>query len=203
MIAQIPETDEIREVFRRELSGPEYVVVDESVLARGLRALRELLADLFEWAFPGGVEAGPAPWIPWVLVLGGAALLFLLVRAIRGRARSGRTAAPVGAAAPSTMGAREWEAWADARAAEGDFDAAATGYYQAGLRRLHEAGAVEFGEWKTPGDYVQEVDPAWDGREDFVSFVSDFVSTAFGTGGPGAASVARLAERQRSLGART
>ena len=203
MIVQIPGVEDVREVFRRELSGPEYVVVDDSVLARGLRWIGELVQRLVDWAFPGGVEAGPAPWVPWLLLGAGGLLVFLLIRAVRrGDVRRPGTGGPA-RTTPTPRGAREWEAWADERAARGEFGSAATGYYQAALRRLDDAGAVRYGAWKTPGDYVDEVDPAWPGRTAFVSFVADFVETAFGTDGPGAESVARLAKRQKSLEVRS
>lgn len=200
MIQDVAPVDGIREVFRRELSSPEYVVVEESVLARLARSGWEWLVEFFRFVFPEGVPTAPAAWVPWLLVgvAGVASLLFL--KTFRGRGSSpGATLRRPGIGdAPS--GAREWEAWADARAEAGEYREAATGYYQAALKRLDEQGAVEFGEWKTPGDYLEELDPAYGGRADFSAFVSDFVSTTFASGGAGPDAVRRLAGRLRSLG---
>jgi len=191
---------DLRQVFRRELAASEYTVIGESVLQRLLRSGWDLLTQLFRWAFPGGVETGPAPWVSWVLVALGAFALVLVIRAARAPRRADTGALPMPGLTGGPSGSRDWEAWADARAAEGAYREAATGYYQAALKHLDEEGALRFGEWKTPGDYLEELDAGHDRREAFVAFVSDFVSTTFGTGGSGAESVERLARRLKSLG---
>ena len=106
------------------------------------------------------------------------------------------------AAAPGPRGVAEWIEWARGARGSGDLRLAATGLYQAVVLHLESRGVIRFGEWKTPGDYADEID----GRAEavpFEAFLALFVEIAFGPREPTGEALDRLFTRAERLGCPT
>lgn len=197
MTFQQATAEEIQEVFQEVLAAPEFTSPAEAPLVQLLRWLWEGFVRVWEWLFPGGAFQDSA-WVTWGLL---ALLLVGVAVLAAGRMRKGREAAPRrAAAAPPPRDAAAWLRWARERSAEGALRAAATGVYQAVLHHLAAEGSVRYKEWKTPGDYLDEMRRDARRGPSFAAFLRTFVPLAFGPVPPVPEGLRELESRARELG---
>ena len=155
---RLPEADEVSEVLREILAGPEFATFQQDPLARLLEWVWEEVQQLWRWLRESLGDAGPAAEIVTALVVVVVVVALVLLtrryapewmRSENGE-RSERTAAK-----PVT--AREWLKLASDRAGRGELRPAATALYQGFLLTLDRQGALSFHTSKTPGDYALEM----------------------------------------------
>lgn len=195
----IPATDDVREVFREVLSGPDFQYAGTSPLVNGIRAIIRWIQDLIRGWFPGLGEPG-ARLLSWIVLgLGVLFLVSLLVRRVRDRTPRRATDRRGIAPSPEPRDAAGWMAWARSAARDGRLRDAATGVYQATILTLDAHGALRYREWKTPGDYALEVSPA-EVRDPFKDFLGRFLEIAFGPAEPTAEAFEALSARAKRLG---
>lgn len=198
MIAQLPEAEAIRSVFESVLAGPDFEPVRTSLAARVVRFVWTTVDRLFGDWLPT-LEEGPLEILSLVLVTAAAvALVVTGWRRTVGRGGRVRRSRPE-AATPGPRGVADWVDWARGARGSGDLRLAATGLYQAVVLHLEGRGAVRYGEWKTPGDYADEIE----GRDEaapFESFLALFVEVAFGPREPTGEAVDALFTRAERLG---
>jgi len=206
----IQDPAEIVSVFERVLSAPEFrrpvrlgflEWFASSPLGRGIAWLWERFLDLLELVFPSLTTSQERTVSVVAFVVLSALVILLIWRRVSrsgwiGEERRGAGGSH-GSAPVSSSG---WARWARERAAAGDLRGASTGVYQAVILHLDSQGAVRFHEWKTPGDYADEVADSESLGRPFRVFLSRFVEIAFGPGRPTVESWQRLEAGARGLG---
>lgn len=180
----IPSAGAVREVFEQVLAEPDFRSATTSPLLRAFRAVVDWIQDLVNRWFPALGE-GEVRILSWVFM--GASAIFaghLLWRRFGGRGRPREPRAD-STTTPSEepRDASEWMEWARGAAEQGRLRDAATGVYQATVLTLDARGALRYREWKTPGDYANEV-AGQDVRAPFLDFLGRFVEMAFGSAEP-------------------
>lgn len=182
--AQIPTPDAVDSVFADVLSRPEFQYTGTSPLERWLSGALEFFFDLLRRWFPALSDA-QVRWVQglvfFFVVLG---LILLATRWARGRSSAEPRRSVPRASGPEMRDARAWRRWASSAAAEGRLREAATGLYQSVILHLDSRGAVRHREWKTPGDYLDEVGDDATLRARLRDFLEGFVELAFGRGEP-------------------
>lgn len=201
MIAQLPESEAIRSVFEAVLASPDFEPARTSLAARVVRFIWQAIDRLFGDWLPT-LEEGPLEVISLLLVVAAAVAIVAVAwnRTLGRRGTSTRRGPAVPAVGP--RGVAEWVEWARGARGSGDLRLAATGLYQAVVLHLESRGVIRFGEWKTPGDYADEID----GREEavpFEAFLALFVEVAFGPREPTGEALDRLFTRAERLGCPT
>ena len=198
MFAQLPEAEAIRSVFEGVLAGPDFEPVRTSLAARVVRWVWTTIDRLFGDLLPT-LEEGPLEVLSLLLVTAAAVALVVtgwrrtVGRGVRVR-RSQPEVVPTG-----PRGVADWVEWARGARGGGDLRLAATGLYQAVVLHLESRGALRYREWKTPGDYADEIE----GRDEavpFEAFLALFVEIAFGPREPTGDAVDTLFTRAERLG---
>ena len=155
---RLPDADEVSEVLREILAGPEFATFQQDLMSRLLSWVFETVSDLWRWLRESlGDQAGAAE-IVTILIVVAVVLIAVLVarRYVPEWLQSGNGGR--GEAAPETpVTAREWLKLATDRAGRGDLRPAATALYQGFLLTLDQQGALSFHNSKTPGDYTLEM----------------------------------------------
>ncbi len=201
---QLPPAEELQGDVREILSEPEFVVVGESPLARAMGLVWGWLRDLFRFLFPSDVEVGPVEWVSRVVALLAIITVGVVVARLLRARRAGRSPRKGRSehGAPEPEDPASWVRWARQRAEEGRYREAATGLYQAALLQLDQGGVLTYRNWKTPGDYADEVsrdDPRGKG---FLDFLRLFLAVAFGADEASAGAVQKLEAQVLALGVR-
>lgn len=201
MLAQLPEAEAIRSVFESVLAGPDFEPVRTSLAERVVRFIWTVLDRLFGDWLPT-LEEGPLEVLSLLLVTAAAAAMVVTAwRKTVGRGVS-VTRRQESATEPGPRGVSDWVEWARGARGDGDLRLAATGLYQAVVLHLEGRGALRYGEWKTPGDYAEEIG-AREEAVPFESFLALFVQVAFGPQEPTDDAVDTLFNRAERLGCPT
>lgn len=208
--AGIP-AEEVRAALEAVLARPEYAPVETPLLLRWIGSafrwlgerlvpvLRRLMPDL-DFSHPGWETFGFA-----LLGLGGllgvallSYLVYLAVRAVRRRRRSGSRRGGGVAEVPATVA--DWEALARSAAAREDWRQAAMALYQAVLLRLSAMGVLTLDRAKTPGDYRRDLRRGnGELATRFEAFLRTFERIAYGASAPGPEHYGRLADSAARL----
>ncbi|MDE2876485.1 MAG: hypothetical protein OXQ93_13660 [Gemmatimonadota bacterium] len=202
---RLPEADEVSEVLREILAGPEFATFQQDPLARLLEWIWEKVEQLWRWLRETLGDVGPAAEIVTALVVVVVVVaLVLLTRRYAPewlRSENGERSERA-AAAPVT--AREWLKLASDRAGRGELRPAATALYQGFLLTLDRQGALSFHGSKTPGDYALEMARGGGGGVAAGSrFLDSFQDYSFGQERPTAAGYDGLARLAREAGCST
>lgn len=202
---QLPESEEVSEVLREILSGPEFATFRQNPLARLLDWVARTMRDLWRWLRESLGDQGVAAEIVVVAVVVAVAVLavYLAHRYAPEWLRGGE--GEEGEAAPETpVTAREWLRLATDRAGRGELRPAATALYQGFLLTLDRQGTLSFHSSKTPGDYALEMGQGGGGTMAAGSrFLDSFQDFSFGQQRPTAARYDGLARLAREAGCPT
>jgi len=202
---RVPRADEVSEVLRDILAGPDFATFEEGARWQLLRRLGELLEDLWRWVRQLLGEQTGAAEIATLLIVVAAAVILVRVAARHAPAWLGRSAEANEEALPETpAGAREWLRLATERAGRGEFHPAATALYQGFLLTLEKRGSLSFHSSKTPGDYAREIARGGGGAAAAGGrFLDSFQDFSFGQASPTTAGYAGLERLARDAGCRT
>jgi len=199
---QVPTAGELDDAFDQILAQPEYVRVSESVLSRGLGWLMEQIRAILDWIFPDGMELAPSEWVlRLVLVAAFITAVIAALRLLRGRPQPPKRPGTA-TRQPASRDPADWVRWAREKRAAGLHREAATGLYQAALLQLDSRELLIYREWKTPGDYADEVSTEDAVGQRFLEFLRDFLSVAFGAAEASSEAVADLEARVTALDVR-
>lgn len=200
---QLPSADEVSEVLREILTGPDFATFEEGAKWLLLRWLGDLLEDLWRWMRQLLSEQTGAAEIATILIVVAAVVILVRVMArhapawLRQGEQEDHQAVP-----ESPVSASEWLRLATDRAGRGDFRPAATALYQGFLLTLEERGALSFHRSKTPGDYALEITRGGGVAGTGGRFLNSFQDFSFGPEAPTTERYAVLARRARDAGCR-
>lgn len=201
---RMPQPEEVSEVLREIVAGPDFATFGEGVRWELMRRLGELLEDLWLWMRQLlGEQTGAAEFLTILIVLAAAAVLALVTarHAAAWFRRSGREPPDAPPEEPASAGA--WLRLATERAERGELRPAATALYQGFLLTLAQRGALSFHSSKTPGDYALELGRAEHGAAAAGGrFLDSFQDFSFGRRMPAAERYAGLARMARDAGCR-
>ncbi len=202
---QLPESDEVSEVLREILSGPEFATFRQNPLARLLDWVARTVRDLWRWLRESLGDQGVAAEIVTVVIVVAVAVLAVYLARRYAPEWLRRGDDEEGEAAPETPAtAREWLRLATDRAGRGELRPAATALYQGFLLTLDRQGALSFHSSKTPGDYALEMGRGGGGAVAAGSrFLDSFQDFSFGQQRPTAAGYDGLARLARKAGCPT
>ena len=199
---RLPDADEVSEVLREILAGPEFATFQQDLMSRLLSWVFETVSDLWRWLRESlGDQAGAAEIVTILIVVAVVLIaVFVARRYVPEWLQSGD--GDHGEAAPETPAtAREWMKLATDRAGRGELRPAATALYQGFLLTLDKQGALSFHNSKTPGDYTLEM--AHGGGAAVAAgsrFLDTFQDFSFGQDRPTAAGYDGLARLAREAG---
>lgn len=201
---QLPRADEVSEVLREILAGPEFVAFEEGARWLLLLWLGDLLADLWHWVRQLVGEQTGAAEILTILIVVAAAVVLVLVTARHAPAWLRRGEQEDHQAPPETpVSAGEWLRLATERAGRGELRPAATALYQGFLLTLEKGGVLSFHNSKTPGDYALEIARGGGVAGAGGRFLDSFQDFSFGPEVPTTERYAGLARRARDAGCGT
>lgn len=198
---QLPEPEEVSEVLREILAGPEFATFQRNPFARLLDWVKQTLRDLWRWLRESLGDQGAAAEIVTVVIVVAVAVLavYLARRYAPEWLRGGD--GDQGEAVPETpVTAREWFGLATDRAGRGELRPAATALYQGFLLTLDSEGALSFHSSKTPGDYALEMARGGGTVAGGSRFLAAFQDFSFGQLKPTAAGYEGLAGLAREAG---
>ena len=156
---QLPSADEVSDVLRGILAGPEFATFPPSPWQQFLSWVWDTLVRAWQWLQRLVGEGGTGVAEVIVVVVALAALL-IMARVAASQAQRFRRP-DVGddedAVPDVPLTAGEWFGTASRRAGRGEFRPAATALYQGFLMSLEQQGALSFHSSKTPGDYAAEI----------------------------------------------
>ena len=200
---RLPEAEEVSEVLREILAGPDFATFQEGAKWQFVRRLGELLSDLWIWLRQTlGSQPGVAQIVTILIVVAAVFIAVYVTRKYAPQWLWRREEEDEGASVETPVTVGEWLKLATERAGRGDFRPAATALYQGFLLTLENRGVLSFHSSKTPGDYALEIArggggavPAAGGR-----FLDSFQDFSFGQERPTTAGYAGLARLARDAG---
>ena len=198
---RLPDADEVREVLREILAGPEFATLPEDPIAALLGWALGELRDLWLWLRELlGDQPGAAAIVTLLIVTAVVVIAVFLAR--RHAPRWSREGEDAGAddVLETPVTAHEWLNLATELAGGGELRPAATALYQGFLLTLDRRDMLSFHGSKTPGDYTLELARGGGAAGAGARFLDSFQDFSFGPGRPTAEGYDGLARLAREAG---
>ena len=200
----LPGADEVSEVLREILAGPEFATLPEDPIAELMNWVLEKLGDFWYWLRELlGERAGLAEIVILLIVVAVVVIVVVLARRHAPKWLRGSDGDGPDSLGETPVTAREWLKLATERAGRGDLRPAATALYQGFLLTLDRREILSFHSSKTPGDYATELAHGGGGVGGGARFLDSFQDFSFGPERPTAEGYDGLTRLAREAGCST
>lgn len=200
----LPGAEEVSEVLREILAGPEFATLPENPIASFMDWVLGKVVDLWFWLRELlGERAGLAEIVTLLIVAAVVVIAVVLTRRYAPEWLGKSDGEGLDAVRETPTTARQWLRLATERAGRGDLRPAATALYQGFLLTLDRREILSFHSSKTPGDYATELGHGGGGAVAGARFLDSFQDFSFGPERPTSEGYEGLARLAREAGCST